>query len=385
MHKMIEDIKFVKKVERGQRIPSTPQMKNVSFSSLSGIRKPIFIIFILAVLLAGTYFVLNKFSHVYIVITQKQETITLNNKEFTLSKNQTTPMHFEVMIIPNQEFKEVTLTETQNISTKAKGSIMLYNTYSTKAEKLTAGTYLADEKGKAYKLDKTVSIPGHGSITATITAFLPGVAYNGTPSSFTITSFKNTSKFKKIYGTATSILSGGAEGLMYKGIVSNQTVSKADILKKVEVPPGYILYPDASTFSSVADQSVLSPTPNAKVITNSTLSAVLLKKDELSNALINNSEVELTNLDSLKFNFTNSNQTITKDLQIVSFTLTGDVHAVWHPDINALKESLLGVAKNTTQGIFKQDVGIESATVKIFPLWSSYLPNDISKINITVH
>jgi hypothetical protein len=322
---------------------------------------------------------------VYIVITQKQETITLNNKEFTLSKNQTTPMHFEVMIIPNQEFKEVTLTETQNISTKAKGSIMLYNTYSTKAEKLTAGTYLADEKGKAYKLDKTVSIPGHGSITATITAFLPGVAYNGTPSSFTITSFKNTSKFKKIYGTATSILSGGAEGLMYKGIVSNQTVSKADILKKVEVPPGYILYPDASTFSSVADQSVLSPTPNAKVITNSTLSAVLLKKDELSNALINNSEVELTNLDSLKFNFTNSNQTITKDLQIVSFTLTGDVHAVWHPDINALKESLLGVAKNTTQGIFKQDVGIESATVKIFPLWSSYLPNDLSKINITVH
>jgi len=403
--------------ELKSRMHSTPGVR----SGQPSVRKSILIFFVLSLLIGGGYYASNIFFKADVVITEKHQTFNLLDKQFNLSKKPNEIINFGVMIIPDKKEKEVVFTESQNISQKAKGEIALYNEFSTKPQTLTAGTFIADNTGKAYKTDKTISIPGFtsnkskvvpGLVVTSITAFLPGSSYNGAPTDFFITSFKNNTKYKKIYGKAHTEFTGGAEGQVFKidkaqkdaiDVEIASSSLKDSMLKKIEVPPGFILYPDATTFLAVADYGVLSSTPNTKVVINSTLSAFLIKEDDLSNALIKEfipnvsparnasaggdkelNEIKIQNIDKLKFSFTNKNQTISKDMESISFSLNGSLEAIWHPNLNSLKSSLSGVSKNTTQAIFSQDVGIERATVKIFPPWAPYLPSDISKIHINI-
>ena len=93
-------------------------------------------------------------------------------------------------------------------------------------------------------------------------------------------------------------------------------------------------------------------------------------------------EIKILGLENLAFNFTNQDQQISKDTNLISFVLTGDIDAVWYPNLYLLKSKLLGVYKDETLAIFRQDPGISSAIVKIFPPWQKHLPKNIDKINV---
>jgi len=99
-------------------------------------------------------------------------------------------------------------------------------------------------------------------------------------------------------------------------------------------------------------------------------------KDELK-------EIKILDLDKLSFSFVNKDQVITKDITSVPFILSGNAEAIWYPDLELLKTKLVGIRKSEVLPIFKQDKGISSAIVKIFPPWQRYIPSDISNINMT--
>jgi hypothetical protein len=375
------------------------------------LRKSLRITLLAVFLFACAYFSLYFFEQARITIVTKNQSFTLDHKEFEASKKADAPIDFELMIVPDTRSEEITFIEPKEVSLKAKGEVTLYNEYSTKGEKLTAGTFLADPNGKAYKIDKSITIPGYtlvnkkiipGQISVPITAFLPGQSYNGDLTDFTITAFKNTAKYKKIYGKSKTPLSGGAEGTAYtlgpeetgrlNAIASSSF--KAALLKKAyaEIPKGYILYPNALTFSYHVDTDVLSPTPNAKIPITGTISALLLAEDDLRIALAKNlipgissgelNEIEILGLDKLSLDFVETAQVINKDTDKVSFTLTGPLSLLWHPDIDVLKRKILGIQKKDIEAIFKSDPGITSAIVKIFPPWQSHLPEDETKIHL---
>ena len=391
---------------------STPQMR----MKPKAVRGSLLAFFALSIVLSGTYFITGHFAGVSIVLSQKQQSTKLEQKAFTLAKGADSPINFEVMIVPGKETRDITLTETKTLPEKVSGDITLYNEFSTKAVAISAGSFVSDDTGKAYKTDRAVTIPGYklvggkvvaGQAMMSITSFLPGDAYNSENTNsthFSISAYKGTTKYKKIYGLMRRPISGGAMGLSYvvgsdPKALANIDIIKADhsfrdnLMKKVEVPPGYLLYPDATTFTSDIDSNILSPTASAKIAINSTLSAVIIKESDLSRFIIKSaipditdkelSEIKLNNLNNLKFRFTNTSQAITKDMQSVDFTLDGEVALLWQPDIDKLKMDLAGAQKGTVQSIFHTDPGIANATVKFFPPWLSYIPNDISKINIT--
>jgi hypothetical protein len=391
-----------RRVTRTPRLPRRP----------NAIRRSIVIVFIVALFLGGVFFIGNHFAKVTITIVQKHQTVPVD-KEIKISKQSDTPVHFEVMILTDKEEREVTLTEKKDLSVKAHGRVTIYNTYSTKAEKFAAGSFLADEEGKAYKLDKAVTVPGYttvkakvvpGSVSADVSAFLPGEKYNGTPRKLTFTSLKNTAKFAKIYSIPQTAMSGGVLGSVYvvgndarvKGLIEDLKTGssiKDELMKKVEVPEGYILYPSATTYSSTVESDITSVTPNAKIAINSTLSAIILKREDLSRFIARTAipdisdaelaEIKAENLENLKFSFVNPSQSISKDMQSIDFTLDGEVDLLWQPDLEKLKTLLLGAPKATVQSIFHTDPGIANAKVKVFPPWARYLPSDSAKIYIT--
>ena len=405
----IVDNYFLYKKEPKKRLHSTPQIR----LSYKGPNKSLLILFFVIILIVSLYIISNKFLNANIEIVNKHQIFTLENRQFTASKDFDMPIHFELMIVPAEESRSIILTQTQDVSIKSKGEITLYNEYSTKAQNLPIHTYILDNSGKTYLTDKAVSIPGFkkdstkiipGSIKVGITAFLSGSVYNIEASDFAISSFKGTIKSKKIYGKSVTPTTGGAQGIVY--MIGDQdkidldtfanSSFKNNLIKKAEalVPPGYILYPNASKYSYEINNNILSDDPKVDIKISGILSAVILKESDLSLAVIKNllpnisekelKEIETPDLSKLSFNFIDENKIIDKDIQTVSFSLSGNLESIWNPDINFLKNNLIGISKINIQSIFKQDPAIITASTSIFPPWQSYLPEDTSKINITI-
>jgi hypothetical protein len=403
---------FKRKAYERQKLQRTPQIKKES----PILHKTTLVIFIITIIVSGVYWSGEIFQKADVTVTSKHQLITYNNKQFiALQDSNSDAINFEIMITSDKKLKNITLSDSKNVSTKAQGSIILYNEFSTKSQKIATGTFLSDNKGKAYKTDKTVTIPGYktdknkkiipGQISVDIIAFLPGDAYNGSPTDFHVNSFKDTTKYLKIYGKIKTPLTGGAVGLVYflndsdKSMINilAQTTFKDDFLGQVKslVPPGYILYPNALAYSYKIGDNISSKTPSTDVEINETLSVVLLKEKSLVDNIIKISlpnitngeakEIKISDLSNLSFNFANANQLITKDMTSLPFSLSGDINAIWNPDVELLKTKLSGINKNDVPSVFRQDPGISSALLKIFPPWQKYVPDDISKINVVVN
>jgi hypothetical protein len=409
--KKIEEIKKEKVFSEPftKRLYSNPQPPKKTIK----LRKIVFILFVFSIFIGLIFWSSKLFEEVNVTITKKHQVYNLDKEVYTASKTDGSMIPFEVMILSGDKSEKVNLTQSSTVSIKAKGEITLYNEYNKETEKLVANTYLSDENGIVYLTDKPVSIPGYKEIDGVIipgqvivgaTSFLPGESYNGNPAMFTINAYKNTPKFKKIYGKASTPFTGGASGLMYSMEEKDKDIllGKADaslednLLNKVDslIPNDYIFYPNAYNFSSKIDDGVLSKTAEADINVSGVLSVVLLKEDDLVNAIIKKKlpkiskeemdKIEINGIDQLIFNFTNIDQLVTKDLDSISFSLKGDLDFIWNPDTALLKSKLKGISKENILEIFKQDIGIEDAKLKIFPPWVKTLPLDEEKIKIQI-
>lgn len=393
-----------------QRLQRTPQIK----SKIKIIRKPILVILIVVLIFCGMYWIGNLQYKADIVLTEKEQIVNLDNQNFIASKNgNSNNIEFEIMIISDKKFKKIVLTEPREVSIKAKGSITLYNEFSTNSQKLLAGTFVSDSDGKTYQINDTVTIPGYslegnkilpGQVETVIQSFLPGENYNGSPIDFNIISFKGTNKYNKIYGKLKEPLIGGATGLYYSlndidkvNLEKIATSSlKNDLLNQVKVlfPEEYMLYSDATTFSYKNNDNFISKTPESEIEIEGTLSVVLFKKESLVNNITRISlpdvskdelkEISIFDLEKLAVNFSDKSQVISKETISIPLKVKGAVNLVWTPNTEILKSKLLGAHKNEVLSILRQDKGISSASVKIFPPWNKYIPSEISKINITL-
>ncbi len=410
-HTTIEIDKFVnKKTPKKKKRLSTPHIPQKR-----GFNRFLLILFILTIFSGVVFWSSVVFENVSIIITKKHQVFKLDKYPFRASKGEKVGIPFEVMITSDKKIETINLSDSKNVSLKAKGVITLYNKYSKNTQKISARTYISDSKGKVYLTDKTVSIPGYkivnkkivaGKRNVSITSFLPGVVYNNSREgeSFTINGFKGTKKFENITGLSVGFIKGGALGLTYyptKDDLDNLDESinssfKDDLIKKVYklIPSEYIFYPNASNFSYIQKEDISSDKPYKDIQITGTLTALILKKDQLINTILKNllpktpkeelASIKIKGLDSLEFNFDTKDQSITTDTDSYQFTITGNLDFIWSPNILKNEDSLLGIEKDNLTNIFKEDVGIDNASVKIFPPWQKLLPVKKSRINISV-
>jgi hypothetical protein len=404
------EVRPTKAIREDRRVlSSTPVVRR----SKKGLRKSFVFTLGFIVLASVVYFASNYFEKANVNITAKKSSFDLNQMVLDASINKSEPIAFELMIVSNDEYKDLTLTQSQNSSNKAKGEITFFNEYSTKAQTISAKSYVSDPSGKTYQTDKAVTIPGYktvnskivpGQASVGITAFLAGDSYNGSPSDFSINAFKNTPKAKKIYAKLKTPLTGGSQGLVYtlnptdKGAINAfaQSTFKSNLLKKAtaQVPEGYILYPNALDFSYSSEVDSFFTSSNAKVKTSGTVSAIIINRKDLTNTIIKKlipdiskrelDEVTILNISDLKFAFKDNNQKISKDLKTISFNLTGKIDALWNPNLDILKSSIVGANKKDLVSLFSSDPGIDQASARIFPPWQSFMPKNLEKININL-
>ena len=113
-----------------------------------------------------------------------------------------------------------TTGKSGGVNQKARGSVIIYNNFSTDPQPLIATTRLETADGKLFRLVNGVTVPGMtnadgkkeaGVIETTVIADQSGEAYNLDPTTFTIPGFKGNPKYAAFSAKSTKAMVGGGD------------------------------------------------------------------------------------------------------------------------------------------------------------------------------
>ena len=129
---------------------------------------------------------------------------------------------------------------------KARGTVVLSNTFSSDPQSLVATTRLESPDGKIFRLLEGITIPGMsgtqpGSIEASVIADQTGTEYNIAATTFTIPGFKSGPKYEKFSARSTKAMAGGsASSGGSQTIISKTDLEKAATMAQEQAKKAYI-------------------------------------------------------------------------------------------------------------------------------------------------
>lgn len=368
-------------------------------------------IFALVLLLALAGFGVSYFfKGAVITLTPKQEIKNLNNS-FSAKKDIPTNVNelgFQIVKISKDVEKIVEATGEEQVSKKARGTIVIYNNYSNTAQNLVATTRFETPEGLIFRLVNPVSVPGRqvvsgktipGSIEALVEADVAGAEYNIGMKDFTIPGFKGTPRYQGFYARSKTEMTGGFVGV--QKIVSPQNIEMAETeletsIKEIimndikkEVPSNFVMY-EGGLLYKTEPLVQASSTGNTVVLRKKgSVSAIVFDRKNLTEEIIKKVSPELSgenitisNLDALTFNFTNNSSFNPESSSLANFDLSGNINIVWDIDENMLKNELFGLSRKQASEVISKNGNISEAWVKTRPFWNIKIPKDPEKITI---
>lgn len=327
----------------------------------------------------------------------------------TAGHEDTSTIHYEVMTLPETITKDVVATHTDTANMKAKGSVVIYN-FQTVPQQLIATTRFADPNGKVFRLQSEVLVPKKvgstpGQVTATLVADAGGPEGNIPLSDFTIVAFKGTAKEKLVYGKGKTEFTGGTSGSVFFLTDDEYKTAATDLAAQLnaklsdevlkQVPDGYVVLPDSLSFTPDAIKNDPSTTATITVTYGGKERGILIKKDELEKAFLDAIAVgETVSADQVTFRGAEklvyaTTTDLSKDSQgilpkTISFTVKGDLTAVWNIDQAAIKQLLVGAKRSVFASRMQTIPAVAGAELVLRPFWMNTLPTDTAKIKITI-
>ncbi len=397
----------------GKYVRNTESYANIGGGRISKStnRKPKYRIYLVA--LISIIFLLFALSYLFsgakITLTPKVKDIPLNDN-LSASKDGTSGLSFDLVVISGEENKTIQGGEMKDITLKATGTVLIYNSFSTSPQVFASDTKLEGSNGKIYKTSKKVTVPGMtkagkpGNVEVGIYAAEAGAEYNSAPLDFKIVSLKNTSKYSKIFARSKGEITGGLKGKMpvvssldKAGTVSElKATLQAKLLKKVtdQIPDGFILYKDA-IFLNIDDKDVsFVPSDNNMVTVDikGTLYGFLLNEQKLTKKIAqdiidkyDDSDVYIPNIRDLTFSLADKENVSFADVKDINFNLTGTPKIIWKIDEEKFVADLLGKKKSDFNQILTGYPSIDTAVLVIRPFWKTTFPDVSKTIDVIVN
>lgn len=394
--------------------PPTPPVRSRSNKRKKGMWLVVTLGIIVVIAVAG-YVASTHFARASFVITPKVIPVSVNGTYVAQAAPGNGGLTYEIVTLKGAASTTIPATSGPQVSTKAAGTVTVYNSYSGQSAKLIAGTRLSDGSGRIYRLTSTVVIPGYtkpgssimpGHVMAQIVADQPGDSYNigsaDTVSDFKIVAYQGTPRYDSIYARLASDISGGFVGTK-KIINPSLQASTTAILRarlaaalfeqiRNTVPAGYMLY-DGSYAPMFSPPLIDGSNPNSASITQQgVVYGFIFKKDDLVRAFAGSQAVtafgsfdySAPGLDTLAFSIANLKDYSPDKKTSLVIHAKGSLKLVGTIPINEIKQKLAGISLAETQDIFKSySPVIESGTGELVPPWAK-VPKDPSHISVTV-
>ncbi len=346
------------------------------------------------------------------LFSRAEVSVVLKTKDIVLNKNlsagldlNTDILSFELTHISGDASKTINLEE-KDFNEKAKGTIILYNKFSSSPQTLLVDTRLDGSNGKIYKTKTKIVIPGMskndtpGQVSVDIYAEKEGADYNSTPLDFKISGFKGTTKYEKFYGRSMGDITGGIIGKA-RQVSDLQKIETGKELKTIlenklfnEISnqiSGFLLYKDALFLKT--DNLTVGPisTDGSVVLTlPGTLYGIIFDEQKLTQKIVkdsiennDNSELFIPNIKDLTFSLFGKESILFDSVKNINFNLSGPVKIVWKLDVDKFTVDLLNKPKKDSSQILSQYPNIDSVLVKLNPPWIQFLPSKIKNIKVT--
>jgi len=301
-------------------------------------------------------------------------------------------------------------TEVKNIENKARGTIRIYNAYSSEPQVLIATTRFLSKEGKLFRLVNKISVPGakieNGKIIpsyidAEVIADKAGDDYNISPTTFTIPAFEGTPRYSKFYAESFSKMTGGYIGTAK--IVGQSDFEKAESqindiaavsLKeelKAKLKEGDIVLDDATkifTLDSISTNPKIGEKADEFEITGRFILKALvfnednIKKVFIAEAIKNNPQFKSKDLFSYQFSY--GAPRVDFDKKLLSFPV--EAQLVFREKINPddFINNLTGKNSKELESFFKQFDTIEKVDISIWPSFLKFTPLNASHIKLSI-
>ncbi len=367
------------------------------------------VLVVVAAFVASTYF-----SRAVFVITPKVIPVTVNNP-LVIKPDVTTDISYQVITMKSKDSESVVAKSGAAVSVKAEGSVSMYNSFSVNSVRLIAGTRIANDSGKVYRLKSSIVIPGYtkpsgsiipGTVSTAVIADQVGSEYNisrsDSISDFKVVAYKGTAKYDGVYARLKSDLTGGAAGVkkivdatvLSTSVTSLKSKLLASLLAQARaaVPEGYIMYDNAYTVTYSAPVIGGTDPSSATVTLSGTVYGIIFDRTKLVSKLSGSQAVATfgnlgftaSGLEGLSFNITNLKDFAPEKKGTLILNIKGDMKLIGTIPVDALKKGLAGKSLSESQTVLKSFAPvIENADGELVPPWSK-IPSDTSRIMINV-
>ncbi|HCP08341.1 MAG TPA: hypothetical protein DIT25_00895, partial [Candidatus Moranbacteria bacterium] len=295
---------------------------------------------------------------------------------------------------------------------KARGTITIYNEYSSSPQPLIATTRFQSPDGKIFRLTKTVTVPGTnnvsgeikpGAIEAEVVADGAGEEYNIEPATFTIPGFKDSGseKYSKFYAKSfRAMIGGGNDGKTSKAI-SESDISAGKIkaladlnqlLKdrlKEAAKDGEMILDDAISITGATyaiSNSEGEMVENFTIVAKASASAVVFSEADLRRVIgkdIAGAEIgsNQINENDLSLQFGKSDVDFAKNTITIRVNASGKI--IPKIDIDNLKRGILGKNEEDFASFLSAYPAIVKAEISYWPFFAgSKIPSYESRVSI---
>jgi hypothetical protein len=400
-------------------MPITPPLEEPGFGMRGKMKKKTKLALIalgsIVVIVIVAFFASTRFSKATFSIKPKSLPLSINGTYVAQGAAGKGALAYELVTIRGAASTTVPATDGPKISTKAHGTVRVYNSYSAQPVKLIAGTRMANDTGLVYRLSSSIVIPGYtknqgtimpGSIAANIVADQAGDAYNigksDGLSDFKFLGYKGTPKYESVFARIASDIVGGYVGTKknlapavlasttagLKTSLSNTLVAKL----KNSIPPEYIMFDNGFAVKYSLPQTDGNLKNVAVVSEQGTIYGVIIKKKDLiskisggqSDTAFSKYGYETSGFDNLAFSFTNMKDFIPEKKTSLVFKAKGDMKLVSNVPVDEIRQKLEGISLSGTQDVFRTyNSVIETGTGELVPPWAK-IPTDPARITIQV-
>lgn len=348
-------------------------------------------------------------------VKPKMENIVLENTAVALDTAETA-VHVPRKVIPAErlEFtrtmgKEFPATGSADFEERARGSIKIYNNFSSSAQRLVEGTRFVTDSGMLYRLIKTVVVPGaqidQGKIVSQfVEAELQADGYGEESNTaakeiqLRIPGFQGTPKYDGFYAIASEGFSGG-----YRGVA--KVVTRDDLIRAQEqatkeifdtmrreisqkIPSGFTFAEGLREIQIIEMRAPAEKTRGAAftVEVHARGRVMVFREkdvfDFLERSILQGDTTKTFVADSLNVQYQARNFDLEKG--IAELIIKGDV-AVKHVIV---KEDVLNILRGKEEeamvNALRKRSDVVSFSVAFFPPWIARAPDNIAKIRLVI-
>lgn len=299
-------------------------------------------------------------------------------------------------------------TGEEFVERKAKGTMIVYNAYSSEPQELVERTRFTTPDGKVYRMDRGIIVPGAeivdgkivpSSIEVSVTADEAGESYNiGPVPRFRIPGFQGSPKYDGFYGESRESMAGGFVGERKVATEEDIADARENIIKTLEdaaksqlflnLPEGTKVIEETYRFA-VTDEVIDeggSDSETFSITIYGEARIIVFSEEELLEVFEERVEDE-AGIDLAVKSYTIDYGEPRFDETGDEFSIAVSVDSVWtRPfDLEQFKKKATGKDKEALETLIFGIPGIEGGKVSFWPFWVSKVPEKETRIVVDVN